>query len=95
MNAKCFEGKKSSVEEMQNQLKHEVASWVSILPQFKRISIDIITHNCRKVASPSLMDESLQGCGVLPLVPSDLFLLCFLVVCLFWWLAFQYSPMYG
>lgn len=49
-NDRCFEGSKCcSAEEMVNKLKHFVASWVSILPQFQGISLEMICRSWREV----------------------------------------------
>lgn len=53
-NARCFECEKSSVEEVLKNLKQAVASWMSILAQFKGIPLEIIVHNRREVACPPL-----------------------------------------
>lgn len=53
-NARCFKGSKSSVEEIVNKMKHTVTSWVSVLPQFQGILLEMICRNWREVSDPLL-----------------------------------------
>lgn len=53
-NARCFEGSKSSVEEIVNKMKNTVTPWVSVLPQFQGILLEMLCRNWREVSDPLL-----------------------------------------
>lgn len=55
-NSRCFEGKVLPVEAMSDGLKFSIASWVSILPHFRGISIYLIMQGWRGVAFPAVID---------------------------------------
>lgn len=91
-NARCFEGKESSVEELVKKLKQAVASWMLILPHFKGIPLETIVRNWREVVCLPQWDWVLGCCEGFTLV-----IFCFLLAvlwCLLSWLGFQYSLLY-
>ena len=50
-NRRCFEGTSSSQEDLIFKMKFFVASWVSILPDFRDLSLDALCFNWREVIS--------------------------------------------
>lgn len=50
-NARCFNGKSIRLEALIDKIKFLVASWISILPIFRGVSVNIIMWDWRDVAA--------------------------------------------
>lgn len=51
-NQICFEGKSSSMADIIDKARFSVASWISILPEFRGLTVNLVLFNRREVDIP-------------------------------------------